>query len=516
MSAKRIEIMDIRQLIQLKSGGHSNRKIAALTGIHRNSVNGYVQQLQACDKPLEALLLLSDAELLGLFASSGTIQKQRYEALSKHFEYFRSELKKPGCTKQVLWREYLEQTPDGYSYTQFCEHLNRWLKQLKGSGKLVHKAGDKLYVDYTGKKLHYVDKSTGEQIEVEVFVGILPCSGYTFVQASRSQQLPDFMGSMNDCLHFFGGVPQAIVPDNLKSAVTKGSKYEPILNKSFKDFALHYGTVINPTRTYSPQDKALVEGAVKLVYQRIFYPISKMTFFSLAELNEEISSRLVAYNDYLLSQLKLSRKQQFLTLEQAFLKALPKDNYQLKTYRKATVQKMGYVFVSEDKNYYSVPYRFIGKKVEVSYDYQSVYVSYKNERIASHSRSYKGGTYTTISEHLSSTHQFYQSWSPEYFARLARPHGKAVEAYVKALIQSKAYPEVAYKQCLGILSLSKKFDKSRLNNACNRGLGLSRYGYHIIHNILLNKMDLADQDQSAQEEPIIQAHANIRGAVYYQ
>ena len=507
--------MDIRQLLQLKLGGHSNRKIAGLTGIHRNSVNAYVQQLAACNKPLEALLSLSDAELSVLFASNGTIQKERYEALSKHFEYFRSELKKPGCTKQVLWEEYLAKIPEGYSYTQFCEHLSRWLNQVKGSGKLLHKAGDKLYVDYTGKKLYFVDKASGEVVEVEVFVGILPCSGYTFVEASLSQQLPHFIGSMNNCLRFFGGSPQAIVPDNLKSAVTKGSKYEPTLNKSFKDLALHYGSVINPTRTYSPQDKALVEGAVKLVYQRIFYPISKMTFFSLAELNKEINLRLIAYNDYLLSHLKLSRKQQFLTIEQAYLSPLPSDGYELKTYRKATVQKMGYVFLSPDKNYYSVPYRFIGKKVEVSYDYQNVFVRYNNERIASHPRSYKPGAYITISEHLSSSHQFYQNWSPDYFARLARPYGSQVEAYLKALIDSKTYPEVAYKQCLGILSLSKTFDKLRLNNACARGLGLSRYGYHIIHNILINKMDLAGEQLSLEEE-IIQVHPNIRGAAYYQ
>ncbi|MFT6807610.1 MAG: transposase [Saprospiraceae bacterium] len=516
MAAKRIEIMDIRQLLELKVRGISNRKIARLTGLHRNSVNCYVQQIEACEKSLKTLLGLSDAELGVLFASNGTIQKDRYEALSGHFEYFGSELKKPGCTKQVLWADYLIKTPDGYSYTQFCEHLSRWLKQINGSGKLIHKAGEKLYVDYTGKKLHYVNKDSGELIEVEIFVGILPCTGYTFVEASASQQLPHFIGSMNKCLRFLGGVTQAIVPDNLKSAVTKGSKYEATLNKTFKDFALHYGTVINPARTYSPQDKALVEGAVHLVYQRIFYPINKMTFFSLAALNIEISRLLVAYNDRLLSLIKLSRKQQFLSIEQSYLSPLPSEEYELKTYRKATVQKMGYVFLSADKNYYSVPYRFISKKVEVSYDYKNVIVTYNNERIASHPRNYQGGAYITISDHLSSAHQFYQNWSPDYFAGLARPHGEQVAAYVKALIESKPYPEVAYKQCLGIFSLSKKFDKTRLNNACTRGLKLSRYGYHIIKNILSNKMDMADQQPSPEEVQNIEAHSNIRGGDYYQ
>ncbi len=297
MAAKRIEIMDIRQLLQLKARGLSNRKAADTLGIHRNSVNHYVRLFKASGKSYEVLLALSDSDLLDLFPLPDTKDKSRYEELSGYFSYFRAELKKPGGTRQTLWKAYLEKHPQGYGYTQFNEHFNRWLKRVKGSGKLEHKAGDKVYVDYTGTKLHYVDKATGELVEVEVFVGILPCSGYTFVQASPSQKLGDFITSMNNCLRYFGGTPQAIVPDNLKSAVTKASKYEPILNKTFKDFALHYNCAINPTRTYSAQDKALVEGAVKLVYQRIFYPLSEMTFFSLADLNAEISRLLKIYND---------------------------------------------------------------------------------------------------------------------------------------------------------------------------------------------------------------------------
>jgi len=516
MGATRIEIMDIKQLLRFKSEGLSNRKIASLIGVHRNSVNVYVQQLAACKVPYEELAGLSDAELCVLFPSNGTIEKARYEVLSEHFEHFRQELKKPGCTKQALWGEYLLKVPDGYCYTQFCEHLNRWLRQLKGSGKLVHKAGDKVYVDYTGKKLHYIDQSSGEVIDVEVFVAILPCSAYTFVAASRSQRLPDFISSMNNCFRFYGGAPQAIVPDNLKSAVTKGSKYEPTINKTFKDFALHYGTAINPARTYSPQDKALVEGAVKLVYQRIFYPMSKMSFFSLAEINAQIGLLLAGYNDRLLSQVKLSRKQQFLTIEQAYLSALPKEDYQVKSYRKAKVQKMGYVFVSEDKNYYSVPYRFIGKQVEVSYGPSTLKVSYNNECISTHPRSFKPGAYVTISDHLSSSHQFYQSWSPAYFQGLAMGHGPQVAAYVEALIASKPYPEVAYKQCLGIFSLSKAYGKPRLDSACKQGLKSSRYGFRIIESILANKMDLAAEALVPKEQNTVAEHPNIRGANYYQ
>jgi transposase len=249
MAAKRVGIMDIRQLLQLKIKGKSNRRVEEIIGIHRNSVNTYVRLFKASGKSYRDLLELSDKDLSELFPSSGTIDKQRYEDLSSDFDYFRKELKKPGCTRQKLWKEYLFKCPEGYGYTQFNEHLNRWLHRVKGSGKLEHKAGDKLLVDYTGQKPSYVNKETGELIEVEVIVAILPCSQYTFVEASPSQKLEDFIGSMNSCLDYLGGVPQVIVPDNLKSAVTKGSKYAPILNKTFKDFALH---MVAPSIPHGP------------------------------------------------------------------------------------------------------------------------------------------------------------------------------------------------------------------------------------------------------------------------
>lgn len=512
MASKRIDIMDVRQIIQLKIRGESNRSVSKITGIHRNTVNTYVRLLEGIDKPLAELQKLSDEELSGLFPSIGTVDKTRYETLSGQFEYFRKELKKPGCTRQVLWQEYLNQHPSGYHYTQFNEHLNRWLKRKKVSGKLEHKAGDKLYVDYSGKKLSYTDKSTGEIIEVEVFVGTLPCSGYTFVEASASQKLENFIVSMNNCLRYFGGVPKAIVPDNLKSAVTKGSKYEPVLNKTFKDFAIHYGCAVNPTRTYSPQDKALVENAVTLVYQRIFYPLSKMTFFSLEDLNKEIRRLLELYNDYELSNLKISRRQQFLTIEKSFLEALPSEDYEIRYFKRATVHKTGYVFLSSNKNYYSVPYRFIGKKVEVRYNSQTVDIQYNMKRIATHKRSFQAGKYTTFKDHLSSTHKFYKDWSPDFFEKLAHPHGASVVSYVKALIDQADYPEVAYKQCLGILSLSKSHEKNRLNNACKIGLTFRRCSYRIIENILKNKMDLQPAEPDSTNLPLGIEHENIRGA----
>jgi transposase len=508
MAAQRIGIMDIRQLLQLKTNHQSNRSCERILGIHRNTINYYVRQFKASGQSFQALMELSDYQLLELFPRRSHYDHDRYRQLSEQFIYFKKELLRPGATKEALWRDYLLKTPDGYGYTQFKEHLNTWLKQIKVSGKLQHKAGDKVYLDYCGKKLEVVAPETGVITEVEVFVAILPCSQYTYVEASLSQKRENFIESVNSCLKFFGGSPKAIVPDNLKSAVTKASKYEAIINKSLKALGLHYGSVINPTRSYSPQDKALVEGAVKLVYQRIFYPIRNMTFFSLEDLNRQIRIELDKYNNRLMSTLETSRLKQFLDVEKAYLQPLPPTQYQLKTYKRAKVQKMGYIYISEDKNYYSVPYRYISKSVEIQYNQTEVEIYYNTERIAFHKRSFQAGKYTTNKDHLSSTHRFYSNWSVEYFDGLAKKIGEHTRVYIKALIEQQQYPEIGYKQSLGIISLKKAYSLERIELACHMAIKHDHYSYRTISRILANKMDL--EYKNTQIQLNIPSHDNIR------
>ncbi len=404
MAAKKVDFMELKQLLLLKEKGESNRSCERILGIHRNTINPYVRLFRASGLSYSVLLKLDEQSLQELFPYKESLDTERYTTLSGYFNYFDKELKKPGCTREVLWREYLQKHPGGYGYSQFNEHFNRWRGKETGSGKLIHKAADKVYVDYTGKKLHVTDKQTGEITELEVFVAILPASQYTYVEASRSQKKEDFIKSVNNCLSFFEGVPKTIVTDNLKSAVSKSSKYEAVLNKNLRALAIHYKTSINPTRAYSPQDKALVEGAVKLVYQRIFYPLDKMTFFSIESLNEAIRGKLTQYNGYLMKQSGSSRRKEFLDIERPYLAPLPAEPYQIKEYRKAKVQKMGFVYLHEDKNYYSVPFRYIGQSVEVQYNSDTVEIYYKSERIAIHKRNYRKGAYTKIDEHLSSAH----------------------------------------------------------------------------------------------------------------
>ena len=508
--------MDLRQLIQLKQKNQSNRRIADALGVSRNTVNSYVNTFRHHGFSYTELLRLSDGDLYELFPRPDYKDSKRYSLLASYFPYYGKELRKPGCTLQTLWNEYLEKHPRGYRYTQFVMHYNGWKGKVKASGILDHKAGEKLFVDFTGKQLSYIDRETGEEQPVEVFVAILPCSQHTYVRAVQSQKREDFIHCMNSCLSWLGGVPRAIVSDNLKSAVSKGHKYAPVINKTLKSFALHYGCVVDPARPYQPQDKALVESAVRLVYQRIFYPLSKHTFFSLAELNEAIGDLLIDYNNYSFQNSKTTRKERFLEIEKDYLEPLPGEEYQIRQYRRAKVQKISHIYLSEDKNYYSVPHRYIGHQVEVQYNQDRVEIFYKHQRIASHPRSYRGGKYTTSKDHMPSSHQAYSSWSPDYFEKRAEKIGEYTCSYIRRLIAQYDYPELGYKQAQGILAFVKSYPPQRLENACRRGMEHHRSGFRTIENILKNKLDQQEQQELfGQTAPAIPTHSNIRGADHY-
>ena len=514
MAGNRINIMNLRQLIILKTQGVSNRKAAELLHISRNTVNDYIRIFNANNLSFEQLLELDTTSLESLFPINSEIDAKRYKELSKYFNYFEKELKKPGCTLEILWREYIEKHPDGYKHSQFHHHYLQWLQTVKGSCKLTHKAGEKVFIDFTGKKLSYIDKSTGEIIEVNVFVAILPCSQYTYVKAVPTQSKEDLIIAMKECLEYFEGVPQAIVSDNLKAVVTKAHKYQPIINQTLTDFSLHYKCTIDPTRIYSPQDKALVEGAVKLVYQRIFYPLNKHSFFSLHELNVEILNLLKNYNNQLFSRFNSSRTKEYLSLEKEYLQTLPQNAYTIKYFKRLKVQKMGYIYLSDDKHYYSVPYQYIQKEVEISYDQNNIEIFYNNTRITFHKRDYTQGKYTTNSEHLSSTHRAYSEWSLEFFQSKAVNIGEHTKEYITRLISQYSYPEIGYKQALGITLLPKQYSLERVEKACKRGLLHSKCSYYTIEKILKNKLDDQTLDLT-QNISHIQYHENIRGSEAY-
>ena len=516
--AKKLDPMDLKQIIRLLLDGISNREIGKTLKISRNTVNDYAQLFEACNRDLKELLELEDAELDELFSSKTTINNDRYDQLMQYFEKVNDARNHIGFTFLYHYNEYKSDVDKPYGYTQFMEHYNRRYSKLKGSMKLEHKVGYEMMIDFAGKHLHITDKETGELIAVEVFVAILPFSQYTYVEACMSQKREDLLFCIANALSFYGGVPKAIVTDNLKSAVSRASKYEPKINKSLKDFAHHYSCVINPTRAYSPQDKALVENAVNLAYQRIYYPLRNMIFFSLAELNREIKPLLNTYNDLLFQRKESSRKELFQSIERSELRNLPSAKYEMKDYRRAKVQNIGYVYFSPDKNYYSVPYRFIQKQVQIHFTKTWVEIYFNTDRIAIHERNHNKGIYTTNKDHLSSTHQEYQKWSPKYFKSLAKEHGESVMMLIDTLIHQQDYPEVAYKRAMGIIQLHRKYGSDRLNNACQRALYANAISYRNVKNILENNLDKDHLfiDDLEQTKSHIPAHGNTRGASNYQ
>ncbi|MEQ9286568.1 MAG: IS21 family transposase [Cyclobacteriaceae bacterium] len=516
MANKRIEMIVLKRIIQLKEKGLSNRKIAVQLGVHRNSVNSYVALLDRQGQSYSKLFQLSDADLDALLPQAvGLPLDARYESLQSQFPMYEKELKKVGCTYQTLWYSYRKGNPSGYSYTQFKHHLQCWQQKQEVSMPMTHKMGDKLFVDYTGKKLSYIDKSTGEVHAVEVFVAILGGSQYTYVVASQSQQSEDFISALNGSLSYYGGVSQAIVCDNLKSAVTKSSKYEPLLNKNMSAFGLHYNTAVLPTRAYKPQDKSLVEGAVKLVYQRIFYPLEGIQFFSLSSLNQAIREKLLLYNQALFQGRDYSRKDLFEKQERAQLQPLADPPFAIKYYKRAKVQKNSHVWLGDDGNYYSVPHLYIGNRVELQYSKTLVEVYYKQERIASHARSKIIGGYTTQKSHMPSTHQYVIGWNAEYFINWGKSKSPLIEKYIERTIKKKAYPEQAYKSCMGLQQLYRQYPQESFEKACQRATEYERFGYLVIKNILEKGLEKIRSEEDQLSSGLVQDHQNIRGNNYY-
>jgi transposase len=379
---------------------------------------------------------------------------------------------------------------------------------------IEHTAGDKMYVDFTGEKLPVLDEATGELKQAEVFVAILGASQLTYMEAVLSQRVEDFIGCCEHALQYFGGSPNAIVPDNLKSAVVKSSRYEPTLNENFEAFADHYGMTALPARAYKPKDKSLVEGAVKIMYNRIFVALSESPAMPLEALNKQVLSLLELHNTTPFKGRSYSRREQFDELEKMALQPLPAKPYELRRSLHATVMKNGHVCLSVDKHYYSVPYGYISKKVRILFSVSEVEIFYKYERIATHRRVRSAHNYSTEASHMASQHQVQVAWNPDYFLSLARAIAPEVEQYISQVLLKKRHPEQAYKICNGILSFAKRIGQDRLIRACQRGHAYGLYSYRAIEDILQKGLDLTDPDD-AQSIPM-PSHDNIRGNHYYQ
>ncbi len=398
----------------------------------KNTVKAYLQKISNAKQNLDDLLNLEDVVLETKFhPGNPAYTDNRFEYLQQHLDLYDRELKRTGVTRKLLWEEYRREHPEGYGLTQFCYHISQHIAARNPSMVLQHKAGEKLCVDFAGKKLLYIDRQTGEVVECQVFVACLAYSDYSFVMAVRSQNTCDFLYALTCCLESLGGAPRVLVPDNLKSAIIRPNKYEPGVNQALEDFANHYGMAVIPARAKKPKDKALVENQVKLIYSRVYAKLRNETFFDLDSLNKAIAEKVKDHNQTRMQQKPYSRQECFLAGEKPLLAPLPKERFELKYYSQLKVAKNNHIYIGQDKHYYSVPYIHIGATANVIYTRSMVHIYIGGRLVAVHPRSYKPGGYSTQKEHLCSHHRHYLDRSPDYYIEKAKSKSEVLHDLIQ-------------------------------------------------------------------------------------
>ena len=517
MARQRISMKKIREVIRLKATTKlSDREIARALSISRPLVKKYWDGFTGDGHLFEEIEQMADSELITIIEKPRIEDSSRYTRLAVKFPSYVIELQRTGVTLQLLWEEYKREHSDGFQYSQFCYHFQMWKQASEVRMHIKHKAGDKMFVDYAGDKLTYYDIGTGNEVPVEVFVAILGASGLTYVEGSVSQEKQEWIRSNERAFRYFGGSANAVVPDNLRSAVSRSDRYEPDINHDFAEFAEHYGTVIIPARVREARDKALVENAVRLTYQRIYAPLRNKTFYSLKELNEAVWEKLEAHNHKAFQRLKISRRELFSKVEKSALTPLPAEWFPVKTSRWVSVQFNYHIELREDLHYYSVPYYLYKKnpktKVKLVFDDRIVAIYYDNVRIAQHHRDRTPNDYTTITAHMPENHRKFAEWSPKRFCNWAAAIGPEVGQVIKKVLAGRKHPEQAYKVCMGILSLAKKHGDDRLERICRRANQLGTCSYKRIESMV--KLDLEEKKQP-QLFNVLPDHENIRGAGYY-
>jgi transposase len=508
----------IREIIRLdEQAGLSRRQIAQATGVSRPIVSQTIGKARVHGLNHEAVRQMNDSKLAELFTEPKKTMSKA-DLLARNFPSFARELKKPGVTLQLLWEEYRRENPSGLHYTQFCFHYQKWREKARISMHNEHKPGDKMFIDYTGRKMEITSVETGEQTQCEVFVAILPCSQYTYAEAALSQNQESFMRSTENALRYFGGVVSAIVPDNLKSGVIKADIYEPDLNPLFADFAEYYRCAILPARAGKPKDKAHVENAVKIIYTRVFAPLRHTVFHTLEDLNRAIREKLEEHNNLLFQKMEISRKALFIEVERGHLKPLPFYRYPLKHFQNNSTVAFNYhVELKEDKHYYSVPYLLRGKKVNFIYDERNVAIYHDNVRIYQHRRNRQNYRYTTIREHMPPQHRFKDNWNPDKLKWWASNVGEDTLRAVSLILEVKPYPEQAYKSILGVLNLATKHGHTALNLACRKACNMERVNYHFIKEQAEYIRDQYEKENESKQLSLLPPdHENIRGNEYYK
>ena len=512
MTRERIPMRTIKEVLRLKwSCGLSCKATAKSCGIAKSTVIEYLRRAEKAglswpvpeefdDRALEHLL----------FPPIGVSDSPRPLPV---WSDIHRELARRNVTLMLLWDEYKAQYPDGYQYSYFADLYRDYAKKLDISMRQVHRAGEKLFIDYCGQTVPVIDKSTGEVHDCQVFVAVLGASNYTYGEATFSQNLQDWINSHVRALEFIGGVPEILIPDNLLSGITKPCRYEPGINRTYQELAVHYGTVVIPARVRKPKDKAKVEAGVQVVQRWILAALRNRTFFSLTELNATIRELLHKLNNRPFKKLPGSRMSWFLEIDKPALTPLSATRFEYAEWKIKKRPGINYHIEVYD-NYYSVPYQLRAEYLDVRVTESTVEAFFRSKRVASHIRSYAKGKYMTVPEHMPKAHRDYAEWTPERLIRWAAETGKETADLVAAILSKPQHPQQGFNSCMGIISLSRQFGRDRVEAACRRALAIGAVSFKSVKSILATGLDKKPLPETGSVSKAI-AHDNIRGSEYY-
>jgi len=500
----------IREILRLHhSIGFSQKKISKALGCARSTIGEYLKRAESAGLTWPLPAELDDEELL---------EKHLYPPPEKKrpqpdCNYIHQELKRKGVTLQLLWQEYKEENPGGYQLSQYTDIYRQWRKTIDLVMRQEHKAGDKAFSDFAGGTLPIFSEISGDSTPAHLFVCALGASSYTYARLFWHEDTEAWCTGHALAFNFFEGCVVTVVPDNPKPVVTKASPYEPDINPSFAQMANHFDVAVIPTRVRHPKDKAVVESAVGVATRWILAVLRNRKFFSLAEVNAAVEELLEKLNNRPFKKIPGSRRSRYEQIDKPALKPLPRERYEYMHIRKASVHIADY-HVEYDGSWYSVPFQYRGRAVEVRATIHTVEVFLRGNRIASHARHFLKGKRSTLKEHRPKQHQDYGEWPPERIIRWAAQIGPSAKALVEHILQKHDHPEQGYRSCMGILRLAKVFGKDRLNAACGRAIAINACSSKSINSILKTGLETRPLPEKPRSLTVI--HENIRGAVSFQ
>ncbi len=512
MAQERLTMKKIKEIFRLKhEAGLSNRAIAGACNISNSTVGEYLRRAEATGISWPSIGELSEEELYQKLFGELTPQVEISSKPLPDWEEVRKELRQKGVTLQLIWMEYIEKHPDGYKHSQFGEYYRRWKKaHREPSMRNVHIGGERMQVDYAGLKLSIVNPETGEINQFPVFVAVLPASNYTYAEAQSSENQCNWNNGHVRAFGFFGGVVKIVVPDNLKTGVQKPNYYEPDINPAYQELAEHYQFAVLPTRVRKPRDKGKVENGVQNIERWVIAPLRKRTFFSLAEANQAIRKQLDQLNNKVMQAVGRTRRQEFEDLDRPNLRPLPIKPYEYAVRKTARVN-IDY-HVEFEKHFYSVPHTLIHQEVDLRITEHLVEIFHKGKVVAIHPRSFKFGSYSTLHEHMPRNHQFMDQINAKQLLLWAEEVGPRTFDFINATLQSRPFPEQAYRSCLGVLNLAKKHPYSRIEQACQAVMETKTLSYKAVK----DELDWLIKQTVPPTIEVLPVHDNIRGQEYYQ